>query len=116
MRLPFVSRKHHDAEVARLTGLIEKALDPSLLGIEVHDRMLEIGLKGGAAHMVAGMFVELFKGGQATNYVEIKFGSDIGPIVVHCQRLFGKTPVDLLPAPEAKPGVPRLVKGRDMAG
>jgi hypothetical protein len=97
VKLPWVSRKRYEAEVRRLSTLVEKSLDPRLLGIEAHNGMLEIGLKGGAAQMLAAMFVQLLDERGAQNYVEVHFlDPKHGPIDVTVQRRYGKRPTDKL--------------------
>lgn len=94
---PFVTRRFHDEEVGHLRGLVHKALDPGLLGIECHHNMMEIGLKGGMAQVVAAGFIEQFKDVGAKNYIQIGFTSDAyGPFTVTIQRVYGKSPTQVL--------------------
>jgi len=103
MKWPFVLRKNHDSAIAEAQRLLEKSLDPGLLGVEVHGSMMEMGLKGGAAQMLAAMFVEQFKDTGAKNYIEVSFHhNDLGRIIVTVQRADGLTPADKLREAEAK--------------
>lgn len=98
MKLPFVTRKYHDAEVARLSRLVERSLSPELMSMTMHQGMLDMGFKGGAAQMLAGLFCELLRDHPgAANYLSMDFGTpDLGPVNVMVQRVQGKRPIDKL--------------------
>lgn len=69
--------------------------NPLLAGIQIHNGAMEMGLKGGAAQMLAEAFVEQFKQTGGVNYVELRFEStdrDVGSMLVTLQRVEGKTP------------------------
>lgn len=80
------------------------ALDnPMLTGINIGNGSMDVGMKGNAAQLIAGMFLGVFEKHQdATNYLEMTFGSPQGPIVVTVIRPGGKTPDQLRREAERK--------------
>lgn len=70
--------------------------DPMLTGIQIGNGSLHVGMEGIGPGLVAGMFVGMLETyPDATNYVELKFESHIGPIVVTVMKPNGKTPHEL---------------------
>lgn len=83
------------AENDRLRSLLaEKVVDSTMLtGLEISSRGVDIGFEGGAARMLADMFVEQFQASGATNSLEVTFqDKELGQIVVTTQRMGGLTP------------------------
>lgn len=90
-----VERDKFKAENDRLRGLLaEKVVDSTMLtGLEISSRGVDIGFEGGAARMLADMFVEQFQASGATNSLEVTFqDKELGQIVVTTQRMGGLTP------------------------
>lgn len=76
--------------------LADALANPLLTGIRIGNGTLDIGMEGVGPQFVAGLFVGMFeKYPEAKNYVEVTFGSSIGPIVVTAIRPGGKTPDQL---------------------
>ena len=87
---PWGANKLLREENARLVGVIS---DPLLTGISIGNGSIYMGLSGGPAQLMAGMFVGMFeKYPDAKNYIEVTFGSPIGGIVVTAQKMNGLTP------------------------
>lgn len=83
------------AENDRLRGLLaEKVVDSTMLtGLEVNRGGIDIGFEGGAAQMLAEMFIEQFNASGAINSLEVTFqDKELGQIVVTTQRMGGLTP------------------------
>lgn len=82
------------------------ALDnPRLAGMHVHENMLTMGLKGGAAQVMAEAYAEQFRQTGAVNHVEISFTSQdpaIGKMIVTLQRVEGKTPATMKAEADAR--------------
>ncbi|WP_430229642.1 hypothetical protein [Paraburkholderia tropica] len=96
------------AEVRRLSGIVEKYIDPKevrLTGMHPIGGALHIGLEGGACKIFAESFAEQFRESGATNYVEMTLESndaEIGELLVTLQRVQGKTPAQLRREAEAE--------------
>ncbi|MDE1139953.1 MAG: hypothetical protein PW999_09920 [Paraburkholderia tropica] len=96
------------AEVRRLSGIVEKYIDPKevrLTGMHPIGGALHIGLEGGACKIFAESFAEQFRESCATNYVEMTLESndaEIGELLVTLQRVQGKTPAQLRREAEAE--------------
>ena len=83
--------------------LAEIITDPLLTGIHMGNGTLEIGMEGPGPQLVAGMFLGMFeKYPDAKNYIEVTFGSRIGPILVTVMKPGGKTPDQLRREAERK--------------
>lgn len=83
------------AENDRLRGLLaEKVVDSTMLtGLEINRGGVDISFEGGAARMLAEMFVEQFNASGAVNSLEVTFqDKELGQIVVTTQRMGGLTP------------------------
>lgn len=67
-----------------------------LTGINIHGGGMELGMKGGAAGVLAEMLAAQFKEGGGVNYLELSFSSaEVMPgerFVVTIQRVHGETP------------------------
>lgn len=90
-----VERDKFKAENDRLRGLLaEKVVDSTMLtGLEVNRGGIDIGFDGGAAQMLAEMFIEQFNASGAINSLEVTFqDKELGQIVVTTQRMGGLTP------------------------
>lgn len=83
---------------------LDRALsDPLLTGLHMGNGTLEIGMQGPGPQILAGMFMGMFeKYPDAKNYIEVSFGSPIGPIVVTVMKPGGKTPDQLRREAEKK--------------
>lgn len=81
-----------------------KALaDPLLTGIKMGNGTLDVGMEGPGPQLVAGMFLGMFeKYPDAKNYIEVTFGSRMGPILVTVMKPGGKTPDQLRREAERK--------------
>ena len=89
-------RKENEKLCATITN-------PLLTGISIGNGSIDIGLEGGAASLMAGMFIGMFeKYPDAKNYIEVEFGSSIGPITVTVQKKYGKSPHQLLKEAEQR--------------
>ena len=77
--------------------LLSKAIaDPLLTGIQIGNGTLNIGVEGPGPQLLAGMFLGMFeKHPDAKNYIEVTFGSHMGPILVTVMKPGGKTPHQL---------------------
>lgn len=83
--------------------LVSTIADPLLTGINIGNGSIDIGLQGGAAQLMAGMFLGMFeKHPDAKNYIECTFGSPQGNILVTVVRPGGKTPDQLRREEERK--------------
>ena len=83
--------------------LAEIITDPLLTGIHMGNGTLEIGMEGPGPQLVAGMFLGMFeKYPDAKNYIEVTFGSRMGPILVTVMKPGGKTPDQLRREAERK--------------
>lgn len=83
------------AENDRLRGLLaEKVVNSTMLtGLEINRGGVDIGFEGGAARMLAEMFIEQFNASGAINSLEVTFqDKELGQIVVTTQRMGGLTP------------------------
>jgi hypothetical protein len=88
--------------------------NPTLTGIRIGNGTIGVDMDGLGPQLVAGMFVGMFEKHQdAKNYIEVTFGSCIGPIVVTVVRPGGKTPDQL--RREAERRLAELL-GRDDSG
>ena len=77
--------------------------DPLLTGLHMGNGTLELGMQGPGPQILAGMFMGMFeKYPDAKNYIEVSFGSPIGPIVVTVMKPGGKTPDQLRREAEKK--------------
>src|SRR3546814_10462133 len=76
--------------------------DPLLTGIQVGNGTLDIGLQDCAgAELLAGMFLGVFeKYPDAENYMEWRFNSKLGPVLVTAVKPGGHTPDQLRRAAE----------------
>lgn len=83
---------------------LAKALtDPLLTGINMGNGTLDVGMEGPGPQLMAGMFLGMFeKYPDAKNYIEVTFGSHIGPIIVTVMKSGGKTPDQLRREAEKK--------------
>jgi hypothetical protein len=83
---------------------LEKAItDPLLTGIDIGNGTLDVGMEGPGPQLVAGMFLGMFeKYPDAKNYLEVTFGSRMGPILVTVMKPGGKTPDQLRREAERK--------------
>lgn len=87
---PWVAVRELKAENAKLCETIS---NPLLTGINIGNGTIDIGVEGGAAALMAGMFVGMFqKHPDAKNYIECTFLSGEGPILVTIVRPEGKSP------------------------
>ena len=87
-------------EVRRLRDANERLAatiaDPMLTGINIGNGTFSMGMEGLGPQLVAGMFLGLFeKYPDAKNYIEVTFGSRMGPILVTVMKPGGKTPHQL---------------------
>jgi hypothetical protein len=91
---PWKTIKELKTENDRLLNIIE---NPFMSGIEIGNGTIDIGLKGGAASILAGMFAGLLEAHEdiAPNYLQVSFNSPKGPIVVIVQQPNGKSPHQL---------------------
>ena len=97
---PWRTARELREENARLARAIT---DPLLTGIQIGNGTLDVGMEGPGPQIVAGMFLGMFeKYPDAKNYVEVTFGSRMGPIVVTAIRPGGKTPDQLRREAERK--------------
>lgn len=83
------------AENDRLRELLaEKVVSSTMLtGLEVNRGGIDVGFNGGAAQMLAEMFIEQFNVSGAINSLEVTFqDKELGQIVVTTQRMGGLTP------------------------
>jgi hypothetical protein len=82
-----------ESQVSKLTQALA---DPMTTGIAIGNGSMDVGLHGGGAQLLAGMFVGMLDANAgAVNYIELQFGSPRGPIVVTVMRPDGKTPHQL---------------------
>lgn len=94
-------------EIERLRdGAVERLMRETLFtGMVPTDRGVEMGLQGGAAHLLAESLAESFREGKGINYVEIRFESRQAVpgerFLVTVQRTAGKTPHELRVEAEA---------------
>ena len=94
-------------EVRRLRDANERLAatiaDPMLTGINIGNGTFSMGMEGLGPQLVAGMFLGLFeKYPDAKNYLEVTFGSRMGPILVTVMKPDGKTPHQLRTEAERK--------------
>lgn len=87
-------------ENVRLRELLsQKLVDSTMLtGITMNRGGLDIGLEGGACHLLAEMFAEQFRSTGAVNFLEVRLTSpdpEIGELLVTLQKVKGKTPAML---------------------
>lgn len=66
------------------------------------DGELRAEVEGGPAEALAGAFCEMLEKHNAENYIEVRFGSKFGPLMVTVQKLNGKTPHQLRAEAEAR--------------
>ena len=90
--------------------LMDTLSNPSLTGVNIGNGSVDVGLQGHGPALLAGMFLGLFeKHPEAKNYIECRFSSPQGPIVVTAMRPGGKTPDQLRREAERK--LSELTKG-----
>ena len=83
--------------------LAKAITDPLLTGIHMGNGSLDVGMEGPGPQLVAGMFLGMFeKYPDAKNYIEVTFGSRMGPILVTVIKPGGKTPDQLRREAERK--------------
>lgn len=99
-----------EAENERLRRELSGKLISSTLLTELTTNSdgLFMGLKGGAAQLLAGAFADQFRGTGATNYLELRFTNDDLNLLVTLQNLAGKTPHQL--RADAEQHAARLVR------
>jgi hypothetical protein len=92
---PWRTIRQLESEVARLDEIIA---NPYLAGLEIgRETGIEVGCRGSAPQLLAGMFAGLLEkdGANAPNYIELEFHTHShsqGRILVRVQRLHGETP------------------------
>ena len=83
--------------------LVAAISDPLLTGINIGNGTFDIRMEGAGPQLVAGMFLGMFeKHPGANNYLEVTFGSRMGPILVTVVRPGGQTPDQMRRAAELK--------------
>jgi hypothetical protein len=83
--------------------LCKTITDPLLTGMQIGNGTLEVGLDGAGPLLIAGMFLGMFdKYPDAKNYIELRFDSRMGPVLVTVMRPGGKTPNQLQREAEQK--------------
>ena len=84
-------------EVVRMRERAERAeaalANPLLTGMNIGNGTMDIGLEGAGPQLIAGMFLGTFeKYPDAKNYIEVRFDSPQGPLLVTVVKPGGKTP------------------------
>lgn len=97
---PWIMIKQLREENERLIATIS---DPLLTGINIGNGSIDLGMEGAGPQLMAGMFLGMFERyPDAKNYIECKFSSSKGPVLVTIIRPNGKTPDQLRREAEAK--------------
>ncbi len=96
-----------EAENERLREALAGRLDATtmLRELAIKEGGLFAQVEGGAAGLLAGAFIDMFDKHEpqdARNYIELSFGSKLGPIVVTVQKVNGKSPARLRAEAEAQ--------------
>ena len=85
-----------EGELERLKKILD---NPYLAGVQIgRETGIEVEMKGSGPQLLAGMFEGLLEkdGANAPNYLELQFETrHQGQILVHVQRLSGKSPHEL---------------------
>ena len=97
---PWRTIRQLEGEVERLEGEVERLkkiiANPYLTGVQIgQETGLEVGMQGSGPQLLAGMFEGLLEkdGANAPNYLGMEFHTrHQGAILVHVQRLSGKSP------------------------
>jgi len=92
---PWRTIRRLEAENRRLCALID---NPELTGIEIgRETGLTAGMRGSGPQLLAGMFLGLMEEHkQAPNFLELRFATSKGPILVTVTQPHGATPAQLL--------------------
>lgn len=95
-RLPWWLRPWHAARTLRAGNerLIQALADPVLTGVRIGNGTLDVGMEDFAgAQLMAGMFLGMFESHpEAVNYMEVRFRSSQGDVLVTVVRPEGRTP------------------------
>lgn len=76
--------------------LMETITDPLLTGMNIGNGSIDMEMQGAGPQLMAGMFLGMFERyPDAKNYIECRFSSPKGPILVTVVRPGGKTPHQL---------------------